>query len=89
MDSPKSPPRQNWRTWLGYEDDGAGANETATLFKPGDVVTLRSGGVRMTVRSVKASGIVCLWSDSGRLMIETLPADVLTQAPPSNTPWDR
>ena len=31
------------------------------MFKPGDVVTLKSGGPRMTINWVDETGVICLW----------------------------
>ena len=46
--------------------------------KPGDVVTLKSGGHPMTVAEVRDDVIACLWMGAeGELFRETLPLAVL------------
>ena len=46
--------------------------------KPGDVVTLKSGGHPLTVVEVNANNVACLWMGSdGDLFRETLPLAVL------------
>jgi uncharacterized protein YodC (DUF2158 family) len=46
--------------------------------KPGDVVTLKSGGHPMTVVEVSAEAAGCLWMGTeGELFRETLPLAVL------------
>ena len=46
--------------------------------KPGDVVTLKSGGHPLTVVEVNADNVSCLWMGSdGDLFRETLPLAVL------------
>ena len=46
--------------------------------KPGDVVTLKSGGHPLTVVEVNADSVSCLWMGSeGDLFRETLPLAVL------------
>ena len=46
--------------------------------KPGDVVTLKSGGHPLTVVEVNAENVSCLWMGSeGDLFRETLPLAVL------------
>ncbi len=46
--------------------------------KPGDVVTLKSGGHPLTVVEVNADNVACLWMGSdGDLFRETLPLAVL------------
>ena len=46
--------------------------------KPGDVVTLKSGGHPLTVVEVTADNVACLWMGSdGDLFRETLPLAVL------------
>jgi uncharacterized protein YodC (DUF2158 family) len=39
------------------------------MFKPGDIVRLKSGGPSMTVESIdkKENGLLCLWFDEGQL----------------------
>ena len=49
--------------------------------KPGDVVTLKSGGHLLTVAEVNEDSIVCLWMGvEGDLFRETLPLAVLELA---------
>ena len=46
--------------------------------KPGDVVTLKSGGHPLTLAEVTADNVLCLWLGSeGDLFRETLPLAVL------------
>jgi uncharacterized protein YodC (DUF2158 family) len=46
--------------------------------KPGDVVTLKSGGHPQTVVEVNADNVLCLWmGGEGDLFRETLPLAVL------------
>jgi uncharacterized protein YodC (DUF2158 family) len=46
--------------------------------KPGDVVTLKSGGHPLTVAEVNEDAVACLWMGSeGDLFRETLPLAVL------------
>jgi uncharacterized protein YodC (DUF2158 family) len=46
--------------------------------KPGDVVTLKSGGHPLTVVEVNADNVLCLWmGGEGDLFRETLPLAVL------------
>jgi len=46
--------------------------------KPGDVVTLKSGGHPITVAEVNEDAIACLWmGGDGELFRETLPLAVL------------
>jgi uncharacterized protein YodC (DUF2158 family) len=47
-------------------------------FQPGDIVSLKSGGLPMTVAVAGDEGIECIWiGDEGELFRETLPAAVL------------
>ena len=49
--------------------------------KPGDVVTLKSGGHPLTVVEVKEDEVACLWmGGEGDLFRETLPLAVLERA---------
>jgi uncharacterized protein YodC (DUF2158 family) len=49
--------------------------------KPGDVVTLKSGGHPLTVVEVKEDAVSCLWmGGDGDLFRETLPLAVLERA---------
>lgn len=43
--------------------------------KIGDVVTLKSGGLQMTVKSIEENDAVCVWYDQnkGGIIMETLP----------------
>jgi uncharacterized protein YodC (DUF2158 family) len=46
--------------------------------KPGDVVTLKSGGHPLTVAEVNEDAVACLWmGGEGELFRETLPLAVL------------
>jgi uncharacterized protein YodC (DUF2158 family) len=48
-------------------------------FAPGDIVALKSGGLSMTVVSVDADEIDCLWlGDTGELFRQLIPAVALT-----------
>lgn len=48
-------------------------------FAPGDIVTLKSGGHPMTVVSLDAEEVDCLWfGDSGELFRQLIPAIALT-----------
>lgn len=52
-------------------------------FKPGDVVTLKSGGHPLTVAEVHEDTVACLWMGiEGDLFRETLPLSVLELADP-------
>jgi uncharacterized protein YodC (DUF2158 family) len=49
-------------------------------FKVGDVVTLRSGGPKMTVHEVNPRGrprIACVWFEAGYKRADEFPADTL------------
>jgi uncharacterized protein YodC (DUF2158 family) len=49
--------------------------------KPGDVVTLKSGGHALTVVEVNEDAVSCLWmGNEGDLFRETLPLAVLERA---------
>jgi uncharacterized protein YodC (DUF2158 family) len=49
--------------------------------KPGDVVTLKSGGQPLTVAEVHEDTVACLWmGNEGDLFRETLPLAVLERA---------
>lgn len=49
--------------------------------KPGDVVTLKSGGHPLTVVEVREDEVACLWmGGEGDLFRETLPLAVLERA---------
>jgi len=58
----------------------------ADAFKPGDVVTLKSGGPKMTVAQVgnaAMSGeptVWCVWFDGVKKLEETFPPDALKAA---------
>jgi uncharacterized protein YodC (DUF2158 family) len=48
-------------------------------FAPGDIVALKSGGLSMTVVSVDADEVDCLWlGDTGELFRQLIPAVALT-----------
>jgi uncharacterized protein YodC (DUF2158 family) len=54
--------------------------------KPGDVVTLKSGGHPLTVVEVNADEVSCLWmGGNGDLFRETLPLAVLERADVEDT----
>jgi uncharacterized protein YodC (DUF2158 family) len=54
--------------------------------KPGDVVTLKSGGHPLTVVEVNADEVSCLWmGGDGDLFRETLPLAVLERADVEDT----
>jgi len=47
-------------------------------FEPGNVVTLKSGGPALTVVSIDADGVRCVWiGEEGDLFSATLPAVAL------------
>jgi uncharacterized protein YodC (DUF2158 family) len=47
-------------------------------FKPGDVVTLKSGGQPMTVAAVDGDKVECIWiGEEGDFFRETIPAVAL------------
>ena len=53
--------------------------------KPGDVVTLKSGGHPLTVVEVNEDAVACLWmGGEGDLFRETLPLAVLELAEPED-----
>jgi uncharacterized protein YodC (DUF2158 family) len=53
--------------------------------KPGDVVTLKSGGHPLTVVEVNENAVSCLWmGGEGDLFRETLPLAVLELAEPED-----
>ena len=54
--------------------------------KPGDVVTLKSGGDPLTVAEVNEEAVSCLWmGGDGDLFRETLPLAVLERADVEDT----
>ena len=54
--------------------------------KPGDVVTLKSGGHPLTVAEVHEDTVACLWMGiEGDLFRETLPLAVLELAEPEDS----
>jgi uncharacterized protein YodC (DUF2158 family) len=54
--------------------------------KPGDVVTLKSGGHALTVVEVNEDAVSCLWmGGEGDLFRETLPLAVLERADVEDT----
>ena len=54
--------------------------------KPGDVVTLKSGGHPLTVVEVNEGAVSCLWmGGDGDLFRETLPLAVLELAEPEDS----
>lgn len=57
--------------------------------KPGDVVTLKSGGHPLTVAEVNEDAVACLWmGGEGELFRETLPLAVLERAEPEEEEED-
>ena len=57
--------------------------------KPGDVVTLKSGGHPLTVVEVNEDAVACLWmGGEGDLFRETLPLAVLELAVPEDSAED-
>jgi len=57
--------------------------------KPGDVVTLKSGGHPLTVVEVNEDAVACLWmGGEGDLFHETLPLAVLELAEPAEADED-
>lgn len=57
--------------------------------KPGDVVTLKSGGHPLTVAEVNEDAVACLWmGGEGELFRETLPLAVLERAEPEDEEED-
>ncbi len=57
--------------------------------KPGDVVTLKSGGHPLTVVEVNEDAVACLWmGGEGDLFRETLPLAVLELAEPEDLEED-
>jgi uncharacterized protein YodC (DUF2158 family) len=57
--------------------------------KPGDVVTLKSGGHPLTVVEVNEDAVACLWmGGEGDLFRETLPLAVLELAEPEDSAED-
>lgn len=53
--------------------------------KPGDVVTLKSGGHPLTVAKVNEDAVACLWmGGEGDLFRETLPLAVLERVEPED-----
>jgi uncharacterized protein YodC (DUF2158 family) len=53
--------------------------------KPGLLVMLKSGGPDMTVESVGADGVVCVWFDGKRRSRETFQPEVLKRKPSGPT----
>jgi uncharacterized protein YodC (DUF2158 family) len=57
--------------------------------KPGDVVTLKSGGHPLTVVEVNEDAVACVWmGGEGDLFRETLPLAVLELAEPEDSAED-
>ena len=48
----------------------------------GDVVQLKSGGVLMTVESLKGDGAVCTWMNGAKPEQATFPKHILAVIPP-------
>ena len=58
-------------------------------FAPGDIVALKSGGHSMTVVSVEADDVDCLWlGDAGELFRQSIPAIALTMIEQSESEDD-
>jgi uncharacterized protein YodC (DUF2158 family) len=53
--------------------------------KLGLVVVLKSGGPDMTVESVSADGVVCVWFDGKRRCRDTFQTDMLKRKPSGPT----
>ena len=70
--------RNKWPRLFNHGDDERNGREVMR-FKPGDVVSLKSGGTRMTVKAVKGTGVVCLWWDGSKMMGETFPPETLVE----------
>ena len=52
----------------------------------GSVVTLLSGGIRMTIEELTGESAVCVYFLKGRLLKQTLPLTALTSNPPDESP---
>jgi uncharacterized protein YodC (DUF2158 family) len=52
-------------------------SDGGSMFKPGDVVQLKSGGPLMTVTAIDHSGVVCTWFDKNNHKTATFPASTL------------
>jgi uncharacterized protein YodC (DUF2158 family) len=67
-----------------------------TVFKPGDIVVLKSGGPVMTVDTVntdifddnKVTGILCAWFVGNKLERARFDRDAIVAAPPQPAPGD-
>lgn len=46
-------------------------------FKKGDVVSLKSGGLKMTVKEFTAEGVRCIWSKKDNLIEENFEPSLL------------
>lgn len=51
-------------------------------FKIGDVVTLKSGGIVMTVETTEADTVRCVWSEGKKQIRDTFHPDMLVEGPP-------
>jgi len=51
-------------------------------FKIGDVVTLKSGGIAMTVEAIEADTVHCVWSEGKKQVRDTFHSDMLIEGPP-------
>jgi len=49
----------------------------SNLFTQGDVVLLKSGGVKMTVEQIAGDEISCVWFEGNKAQREIFPAAVL------------
>lgn len=58
-------------------------------FAPGDIVALKSGGHSMTVVTIEAEDVNCLWvNDAGELFRQSIPAIALTMIEQSESDED-
>jgi uncharacterized protein YodC (DUF2158 family) len=55
----------------------------SNAFQVGDVVTLKSGGVRMTVEKIEEDGVSCIWQEANKTQRETFAAAVLEKYTPT------
>jgi uncharacterized protein YodC (DUF2158 family) len=53
--------------------------------KPGDTVTLKSGGHLMTVASIDGENVSCAWSIKGDIKTKSFLASMLIEAEPPAT----
>jgi len=55
------------------------------MFKPGETVSLKSGGHLMTIASVDEDTVTCSWSWKGDVKTKDFPAAMLIRAEPPQT----